>query len=147
TGAERDARELTLQLALGASLIAVRGYGHPETPAAYERATALAEAVGDAAQLGLAQGGLAICYANRGEVERGRALAAAVLAAAEARGDREQMLLGHGNVGVPEYCQGKFASSLAHFERAIALYDSAQRHRHVRVIGLDQYVSAFSFAA
>ena len=102
---------------------------------------ALAEATGDAARLGVARTGLAICYSTRGEVERGRALAAEVLAAAEARGDREQALLGHATSASPEHCQGKFASSLAHCERAIALYDPVQHHGHVRVLGNDQGIT------
>jgi len=146
-GAERDARELSLQLACGASLIAARGYSHPETAAAYERAAALGAAAGDAARLGVARTGLAICYFTRGEVERGRALAAEVLAAAEARGDREQALFGHTNVAVPEHAQGKFASSLAHCDRAIALYDPAQHHGLVRVFGTDQGVAALGYSA
>jgi predicted ATPase len=142
-GAERNARELSLQLALGGSLIAARGYSRPETAAAYERAAA----VGDATRLGVARTGLAICYFTRGEVERGRVLAAEVLTAAEARGDREQALFGHTNVGVPEHWQGKFASSLAHCERAIALHDPVQHYGHVRVLGNDQGISALNFSA
>src|SRR5262249_9720121 len=71
-----DARELSLQLAIGGSLIAARGYAHTDSGAAYERAVALAEAVDDAVRLGVARMGLAIFYFTRGEVERGRALAA-----------------------------------------------------------------------
>src|SRR6185295_3389117 len=88
-----------------------------------------------------------ICYHTRGEVERGRALAAEVLAAAEARGDREQVLIGHITVGAPEHYQGKFASSLAHCERAIALYDPAQHHVLVRVLGNDQGIGALNHSA
>ena len=97
--------------------------------------------------VGLARTGLAICYYNRGEVERGRALAAEVLAAAEARGDREQALFGHTTVATPEHFQGKFASSLAHCERAIALYDPAQHHGLVRVFGKDPGISALNISA
>ena len=82
-GGERDAREVALQLALGGSLIVARGYAHPEVEAAYERARVLCEAVGDARRLGLALIGLAVFFHNRGEVERGRALAARLLTAAE----------------------------------------------------------------
>jgi tetratricopeptide (TPR) repeat protein len=146
-GSERDDRELNLQLAVGGSLIAARGYARPETEAAKERAAALAVAAGDAARLGVARLGLAICYFTRGEVERGRALAAEMLAAAEARGDREQALLGHSNVAFPEHFQGKFASSLVHCERAIALYDPAQHHGHVRVFGNDQGIAALNTSA
>jgi class 3 adenylate cyclase/tetratricopeptide (TPR) repeat protein len=141
--AERDERELSLQLALGASLIAARGYSHPDTAAAYERAAAC----DDTARLGVGRTGLAICYFARGEIERGRALAAEVLAAAEAHGGRQQTLIGHTTVGVPEHYQGKFVSSLAHFERAIALYDQVQDHVLVRVLGTDQGVRALGWAA
>jgi class 3 adenylate cyclase/tetratricopeptide (TPR) repeat protein len=143
-GAERDVRELSLQLALGASLFAARGYAHPETAAAYERAVATAS--DDTVRLGVARTGLAICYVNCGEVERGRALAAEVLAAAEARGDREQALLGHTNVAVAEHYQGKFPSSLAHCQRAIALYDPVQHRGYMRVFGNDQGIAALSFS-
>jgi class 3 adenylate cyclase/tetratricopeptide (TPR) repeat protein len=146
-GVERDARNANLQLALAASLIAVRGYAHTETEAAYERAGVLVEAAGNAAPLGMARAGLAASYFTRGEVERGRALAAEVLAAAEARGDREQTLIGHVTVGNAEWFQGKFASSLAHSEQAIVLYDPAQHHGLLRVIGTDQGVVARSSAA
>jgi predicted ATPase len=146
-GAERDARELTVQLALGASLVAVRGYSHAEMEAAYERAAALATAGEDPVRLGVARTGLGVCYATRGEVERGRALLADVLAAADVRGDREQMLIGHVNVGFPEYQQGKFASSLAHFERAIALYDPALHHGLVHMLSTDQGVVARAWSA
>ena len=98
-------------------------------------------------RLGVARTGLAICYFQRGEVERGRALAAEVLAAAEAHGDRDQALLGHTNVGVAEYFQGKFASSLAHSERAIALYDPVQHHWLGRVLGSDQGLAALNSSA
>src|SRR5262249_6368403 len=54
-GAERDSRELSLQLALGASAGAVRGFSSAEVEAASGRAAALAEAVGDPAQRGMAR--------------------------------------------------------------------------------------------
>jgi class 3 adenylate cyclase/tetratricopeptide (TPR) repeat protein len=150
-GAERDARELTLQLALGGSLVAARGYGHAETGAAYERAAGLGAATGDLARLGVARTGLSISYVHWGEVERGRVLAAEVLAAADVRRDRYQAFFAHTNVAVPEHFQGKFASSLAHCERAIALaialYDPAQPHRHLRVFGNDPGISALNHSA
>ena len=146
-GAERDARELTLQLALAASLIAVRGHSHAETETAYERAAALAHSAGDPVRLGIARTGLAIVYFTRGKVERGRALAVEVLEAAEGRDDREQALIGHTNAAIPEFYQGKFASSLAHCERAVALYDPVQHHGFVRVLGNDQGIVALDFAA
>ncbi len=145
--AERDKHEVSLQLTLGGSLIRARGYAHPETATAYERAAALGGAAGDAEQLGVAGTGMAICYYMRGEIERGRSLAAEIVTVAEGRGDREWALIGHTNVGIPEYFQGKFASSLAHCERAIALYDSAQHHGLGPVLGGDQGMAALNCSA
>jgi predicted ATPase len=146
-GGARDAREVTLQLSLGASLVAARGYAHPETEAAYERARLLAERWGDAARLGAARIGLSTVYGNRGEIERARALAAEVLAAAEARGDAEQALIGHDQVAVPEHYQGRFASSLAHCERTLTLYEPAQHHDVARVFSTDNAVGALGYMA
>src|SRR5258707_6681436 len=81
-GVERDARELSLQLALGGSLVRARGFALLETVAAYERAATLGASTDDAVRLGVARTGLAICYFQRGEIERGRALAAGGLAGA-----------------------------------------------------------------
>src|SRR6185369_8603584 len=80
--ADRDAREVALQLLVGSSLAVASGFSHPDTGAAYERAQALAETGGDVEGLGLARLGLAIHAQTRGEIERGRALAAQVAAAA-----------------------------------------------------------------
>jgi class 3 adenylate cyclase/predicted ATPase len=126
-GAQRDTHEVALQLVLGASLIADRGFAHPEVEAPYERARVLCEAIGDAGRLGIAQLGLSNFHYNRGDVERGRALAAEVLVVAEAQGSAEFLATAHQTVAEPEYFQGKFASSLTHCERAFALYDPARR--------------------
>jgi class 3 adenylate cyclase/tetratricopeptide (TPR) repeat protein len=144
---ERTARELTLQLALGTSLIAVRGYSHAETGSAFERAAALAAKGNEATQLGMAAIGLAIFHANRAELQRGRALLADVLAAAEARGDRQQAMMCYANLAPMEHYQGKPASSLACCERAIALYDPAQYEGKAGVIGAEEGVVALGVAA
>src|SRR5262249_3341526 len=134
-------------LRLGASLAAARGYAHPETEAAYERARLLSERCGDANRLGIARIGLSTVYGNRGEMERGRALAAEVLAAAEARGDAEQALIGHTQLAVPEHYQGKFTSSLDHCERTLSLYEPARHHGISSVLSTDNAVGALGYMA
>ncbi len=144
-GANRDTREVALQLLLGGSLIAERGFGHPEVEAPYERARVLCEAVGDAGRLGIAQLGLSYFHYNRGDVERGRALAAEVLASAEAQQTPELLVMAHQNVAETEYYQRKFASSLRHCERAFALYDP-ERHSEF-LLGSHTGVPALGYAA
>src|SRR5205823_4546722 len=77
---ERNAREVPLQLALGSSLTAVRGYAHAEVGAAYERARVLCEALGDVTQLAAALVGLSVVHNNRAQFERGFEFAARTLA-------------------------------------------------------------------
>ena len=143
---QRDTHEGALQLLLGGSLIADRGFAHSEVEAPYERALVLCEAVGDGERLGIAQLGLANFHYNRGDVERGRALAAEVLALAEAQGSAELLATAHQTVAEPEYYQGKFASSLTHCERAFALYDPAG-HSEFLPTGSHTGVPALGYAA
>jgi tetratricopeptide (TPR) repeat protein len=129
---ERAAREIPLQLALGESLGAARGLAHIEAGDAYERARVLAEATDDARGLGLALGGLAVFSLNTGSVERASALGARVLALAGQSGDTGLVIDGHFQVGAAELYEGKYASSLVHFEAARTLYQPGRHYGTVR---------------
>src|SRR5262245_40432131 len=142
-GRERDAREAALQLTLGQSLTAARSFAHVEVEAAYERARVLCEALGDARGLGRALVFLAVFSTASGQVERASALLARVLAIAEETSDADLALSAHCELGVAEHFQGKLASSLAHFEAALALHD--ERH-HLDGI-FDRAVHALGHAA
>ena len=120
---DRGAREVSLQLALGTSLIAVRGYAHAKTEGAYVRAHALAQHLGTAAQLFTAMQGLSTVYYNRGELDRGIELAEQALRIAQQTGEATHLIPAHGLMVDTLFLQGKFAISLEHCERMIALYD------------------------
>ncbi len=125
-GTDRVAREIPLQLALGPSVVAAQGWGHPDFQAALERALALCGPAGDRAQRANALAVLSSFHANSGNPQRGIELARVLFDIARETGDSEHLLLAHVQMGVPEYYQGRFASALAHFEEAIAVYDPAQ---------------------
>ena len=59
---ERDQQELLLQAALGASLMAMKGFGASEVERAYARARELSEQVGETSQFGLVLFGLLLPY-------------------------------------------------------------------------------------
>src|SRR5262249_19770492 len=112
---ERDVREVGVQLVLGASLMAVRGYAHAETEAAYERARLLCDAVGHRRQLASALAHLSACYFNRrGFLAHGLEMAERSLEVAQQTREDVDLVLAHGQMLVVHYYQGKFASSLAH---------------------------------
>jgi class 3 adenylate cyclase/predicted ATPase len=125
-GSERDAREAGVQMALGTTLGAARGYAHAETEAAYERARALREAAGDSATLASVLLALSNLYLNRGEPGRSVMLAERVLAMSDETRDQILVLVAHSNTALAKHYQGCFAASLAHCERAIVLYDPAR---------------------
>jgi predicted ATPase len=148
-GPERDAREAGVQRALGTTLGAARGYAHAETEAAYERARALCEAAGDSAILAWVLCGLSNLYLNRGEPDRSVKLAERVLAMSDETRDQSLLLVAHANTALAKHYEGYFAASLAHCERAIALYDPARDWRAVFRQGFanDSSVAALGIAA
>jgi class 3 adenylate cyclase/predicted ATPase len=143
---ERDAREAGVQMVLGRSLVAARGYAHAETEAAHERARVLCEAAGNAAMLPLVLLSLSNLYVNRGDPEQSITLAERVLAVSEETRDRSLVIQGHVNAALAKLYQGRFAPSLAHCERVIALDDPARRQAETGVLATDAGVSALGFA-
>jgi class 3 adenylate cyclase/tetratricopeptide (TPR) repeat protein len=142
-----DRLELALQLALGASLTAVRGYAHPERREAYERARALAQQLEDPTLLGRASIGVSISECTSGAMESARSIALRVLSNASAMNDEELCLHAHSQVALPEYYQGRFSSSLEHCNRAVDLYDPARHHAAAFLIGGDTGLSAMGVSA
>ena len=120
---KRDIKEAALQQRLGASIAATRGVTDPEVEAAYERSRVLCEAAGDMLPLGWALAGLSSYSYSIGSVEHARELAERVLAIAGETSDVDLELRGHVDVATAELYQGKFASSLAHYEAAHSLYE------------------------
>ena len=121
----RDTREATVQIALAGSLVAARGFAHPETAAVWERAQSLSESSGDSELLVRARLGRGNLAVNRGEPARALALAEQILAARE--GMRDDYLIPGARMvaGLAELYQGHFAAALVHLERIIADYNSA----------------------
>jgi predicted ATPase len=145
-GPERDAREADVQMALGTTLGAARGYAHAETEAAYQRTRALCEAAGDSARLAWALLVLSMVYLNRGELDRSNMLTERVLAMSEETRDPSLMFRAHNNAALPKHYQGRFAASLAHCERVLALYDPA-REREPHGYGNPPDLEALGVAA
>ena len=77
---ERAQQELTLQLALGAPLMATKGYAAPEVEQAYARARELCQQVGETSQLFPVLLGLWAFYFVRAELQTARELGEQLLA-------------------------------------------------------------------
>ena len=131
--ANGTAREVALQLALGASLVAARGFAHAETEAAYERARALAEGGGDAARLAWhADRPVGPLHQSRRDRARTRARRRGARAGRGARrrgAGAVRTHTGRGRRALP----GAVRVVARACERALALYDPERHHRLVRV--------------
>jgi class 3 adenylate cyclase/tetratricopeptide (TPR) repeat protein len=131
----RNELELVLQIELGTTLIATKGWGRPETAAAHERARALCVGIGDSPHLFRVMRGLITFYTSTAELETAHDLAKRLLELAERSDDSSLLLLAHEQLGILEYFLGNPSAALEHYQLAIALYDPAVHQRLTHVHG------------
>ena len=147
-GPERVQRELLLQLAVGAALLAVKGHGAPERERAYARARELCERVGDPPELFPALYGLWSVYFIQGGIRTGYQLAEQLLRLAQNAHDPPLLLYAHFALGDSSFWMGEVLSAREHLEMAISIYDP-ERHRPLtlRYCGVDAGVGSLSYLA
>jgi predicted ATPase/class 3 adenylate cyclase len=127
---DRARQELTLQLTLGAPLMATKGPAAPEAQAAYARARVLGQQVGEPSQLFSVLRGLWQVHTARAELRTACELSEQLLSLAQAIQDPALLLEAHHTLGAALYFLGECAPAREHLEQAFALYDP-QRHRHL----------------
>jgi len=113
--------ELTLQIALGASLVITKGYTAPDAEHAYARARVLCQQVGDVAQLSRVLFALWGVYANRAEHMTARELGAELLALAQRLDNPTALLVAHHALGSTLYWLGELTPARDHLDHALAL--------------------------
>jgi predicted ATPase len=124
---ERTQQELTLQIALGGTLMAIKGYAAPEVGRAYARARDLCRQMGEAPQLFPVLGGLATFYVIRGELRTGRELVEQLLRLAQSLQNPARLQATHHGMGEVLFDLGELLQSRTHLEQAITLYDPQKR--------------------
>lgn len=117
---EKTARSLRLHEALGASLVAVRGYGAFEVSQAYQRAEALSARLGQPPSPPILRG-LAIASLVRGDLGGAQRLGEALLARAGQEADRQLDIEAHYVLGVTAFWWG-------HFQEARQALETALKH-------------------
>ncbi len=145
---ERSQQELSLQIALGAVLIATKGHASPETRQAYARARELCEQMGDTPQLFPVLYGLCSVYAVAGEYQTAHGLAEQLLSLAHRQqAPTSRLLAAHYKLGVASFCLGELAVAREHVEQGIALYDPQKHNPHVSGVAQDPGVDCRVYAA
>ena len=118
---ERRAMELEIQLSLGLSCIAVRGYSSDDTRKAFERACSLSAELGDPRKELQALFGLwGHCW-MRAHHDRAIELAEKLLAKANQVRDLMALILGYRSLGSTLFTLGDFIRAREYLDRAVAL--------------------------
>lgn len=143
--ADRDRRELDLQLALGAPLVMTQGYASGEVESVYRRAEVLCEQVCEPPQLFSALWGISIFHVVRGDLLSARAVAERLLAAAARSGSDDLRVEAHLSYGAALFHEGTLAEARAHLEQCVALYDPELHGGHAFLYGQDPCVAGLGF--
>jgi predicted ATPase len=126
--AERTQREVDIHIALGASLIAVQGFGAPEVEQTYTYARQLCQSLEEPHQLFSVLRGLWSHYNARAEYQTAHALGEQLLNLAQQVHDAVLLVAARRALGTTLFWLGAVASAHTHFTQGIALYDPSQ-HR------------------
>jgi predicted ATPase len=144
---ERAHQELTLQVALGAPLIATEGYTTPEVAKAYSRARDLCRQIGDTPELFPVLWGLWAFHTTRAEHSTARELAEQLLGLAE-RGNVSDLLVeARLAIGDTAFWFGEFGTAGEQLDKAIALYDPERHRSHAFIYGQDPAVVSLAYSA
>jgi len=144
---ERTQQELTLRIALGAPLMATKGYGAEEVAQCYTRAWELSRQVRESPQLFQALCGLHRFYLLRAELQPARELGGQLLSLAQRGQDPALLLEAHRTLGQTFFWLGEFPIAQVHIEQGMALYDPERRHFHAFLYGRDPGVDCYSYAS
>jgi hypothetical protein len=116
---ERNRQELELQCALGAVLIALKGFAAPETGQVYVCAQALWEKLGSPTEFLHLPFGQSFHHVVRAEFDLAQRFDENLLRLGHQRNDSVGLVLGHHSSGRTLFYRGRFASSRSHQEEAL----------------------------
>ena len=144
---ERTRRELSIQVALGSTLVAVHGFAAPETGAAYLRAQELCEELGEIQELFPVLYGLCLYHLYAAELAEARRDADRLLELANSNNERRLLFFAHRAAGVSALPAGEFSRSRAHLTEALALYDPQEHRSPAFVYAFDPRVVCLDYLA
>jgi predicted ATPase len=125
---EHTQREVDMHIALGASLIATKGYGAPEVEQTYTYARQLCRDLEEPHQLFPVLRGLWSYYLTCANFQTAHALGEQLVTLGQQECDASMLCSAHRALGTTLFFLGAVASAHTHFAQGIALYDP-QQHR------------------
>jgi class 3 adenylate cyclase/predicted ATPase len=144
---QRLQRDVDLHIALGASLLAVKGFAAAEVGQTYLRARHLCQSLHDPHQLFPVLHGLWHYYYIRAEYQTAHALGEQLLTLAQQSQDSAMLVASRRAFGTTLYQLGAVAAAHTHFTQGMALYDPQQHRASVFLYGDDEGVMCHSLDA
>jgi hypothetical protein len=150
----RRRHQISLQVALIAPLIHVKGPAAPESKAAAVRARqlienteALGETPEDPLQIFSALFGIWLGYLDVFDGDAARKLANEFLGLAEKRAMTVPLVIGHRMVAFTSLLSGEITNALSHYDQALALYDPVEHRAVATQFAYDAGVASLVFRA
>jgi len=144
---ERARQELALHIALGAPLLATRGYAAPEVQQVYARAHQLCQQIDATPELFPVLWGLWSFYLVRGQHQTARELGQQLLQLAQNAQDTTLGPAAHWTLGVTFVHTGELETARLHLGQMIAFYDPQRHHPLTFLYGTDPGVACRSWDA
>jgi predicted ATPase len=138
-------RKLELQVAYGNALISSRGYGAPETTAAFERARELVGDDREAPERSSVTYGLWVGSYMHCELAEMKEMAAAFVSDVESRPHAPEAGVAHRINGVTKWLAGDFSGAKSDYEKALAIFDPARDGDLAFRFGQDPGVGALAY--
>jgi class 3 adenylate cyclase/predicted ATPase len=138
-------RKLKLQVAYGNALISSRGYGAPETTAAFERARELVGDDREAPERSSVTYGLWVGSYMHCELAEMREMAAAFVSDVESRPDAPEAGVAHRINGVTKWLAGDFSGAKSDYKKALAIFDPVRDADLAFRFGQDPGVGALAY--
>jgi predicted ATPase len=142
---ERQRQELEFCSALGAVLIAVKGFAAPESGHAFARARVLWEQLGSPSEFLGVPFRESLHHLFRGEIDLALRSAEDSLRLSCQHDERAGLVRGHYSSGRNLMFVGRFAASRSHLEKALALYDPNSDRRLVREAGTHPHINSQTY--
>jgi class 3 adenylate cyclase/predicted ATPase len=126
--AERIRRELDLQVSLGVSLIALKGYASAEVERTYTRARELCHQVGETPQLANVLWALWAFHLVRGDLKLSLEASEEYRALVEKAADRDLLLDAYQMIGLSLLHLGELVAARSYLDRGMGMYDPDRHH-------------------
>jgi class 3 adenylate cyclase/tetratricopeptide (TPR) repeat protein len=145
--AARDSKELSLQVALGAPLIAVKGFASAEVQAIFTRARELCGVLHATSDLFPVLFRLRSFHLVKGDIQTAYDLGKELVELARRVGDPDLLIEAYYALGAAIYYQGDFPSALEEFRRMETFYDADRHGSHAYLYGQEPGMACLVYQA